>query len=182
MVNDTKQRIPQYLNGYYECRLPVHKQGDDLCVFLLEEDTSADAFEALARQYEEAAVVCRRMAAVARETPGLKVDADTHHIGVKGPVERLEAFVAEGLLQRTPVDEDDRAATEASFTEHLIDAFYDEKSFTVQAAARVVAEKDPELAGLNYVWVRETMDGMVEEGSLEKVGEDRYEVAEEDNA
>jgi hypothetical protein len=90
----------------YELNLPVFKQGDDLhhCITQNPGDLRA-AFEQQACNYNEAARLCRRMAGVAAEVPDLEVYADTHHIGVDGPVGRLESLVNEEIL--TVVEHDD---------------------------------------------------------------------------
>ena len=85
---------------FYVLSLPVWKQGDDLARHLRDEDTVDEAFEAMARRYQDAALYCRRVAAVAREVPGIKVEADTHMIGVYSPASPgMETLEKEGILQ-----------------------------------------------------------------------------------
>ena len=80
----------------------VYKQGDDLAHALNEDGSNgAEAFVALAERYEGAANRCRRLASALSEIPGIKIDADTHHIGVTGSGDLLDRL-AEGedaLLQ-----------------------------------------------------------------------------------
>lgn len=162
-----KSTTPPYLNMIYDARLPCFKQGDDLAHSLRQhpDDVSA-GFEAQARAYDECARLCRRLAGLAAEVPELEIQADTHMISVSGPHERLQALVTEGVLQPSPMDEEDREATEAAFTEQLLDAMDEKGFFMLDQAMTAVAGIDPELEGLNPAWVREVLDGMVTEGSL----------------
>lgn len=179
MTDDTKPRLtPQHTTGYYDCWLPVYKQGDDLFQHLGEEETPAAAFEALAERYEGAAAMCRRLVGVAREMPELRVDADCHHIGVSGPVERMEALVTEGLLQSSDFEEF-RESIHDCFTDTLIDDREGKGPFSEGDAIQRAPQLDTELADLNPVWVLETLAEMVEQGSLRKVA-DKWEVIPEE--
>lgn len=84
----------------YNFHLPVWKQGDDLAHHLEATKTPAEAFEALAQQYEAAAAECRLMAAVAPEVPEMKVSADTHMIMIETPSSPgIEKLVQDEVLQ-----------------------------------------------------------------------------------
>lgn len=84
----------------YELHLPVFKRGCDLHGHI--EDAKGDVAEGFrlqAETYEFAAEMCRKMAGIAKETPELQIEADTHFIGVHGPSEeRLDILVKDGLL------------------------------------------------------------------------------------
>lgn len=84
---------------FYVLSFPVWKQGSDLATHLNEEETSADAFEALAERYESAAAQARQMAAAAREVPAMEVTAGTHHIGIEAPDHPvIDKLVEEDIL------------------------------------------------------------------------------------
>lgn len=86
-------------NKYYDLELPVFKKGDDLSHSIEEaEGNIQKGFLAQASFYEQAASICRRLAGVAAEIPGLAVTADTHMIEVYGPADRLSSLVEEGIL------------------------------------------------------------------------------------
>jgi len=74
----------------YELTLPVYKQGDDFDSYREDGATAAESFRKLAEQYEAAAAICRQMAAVAFETPGLRAEGCTHFIAVTGPGDQLD--------------------------------------------------------------------------------------------
>jgi hypothetical protein len=174
-------KTPHYLLRDYDLTLPVFKQGSDLAGHLhgregQEEHSPRDAFEAMARQYDEAAAQCRRMAGVAAEIPELRVNADAHHIGVNGPAQRLDALVVEGLLSVSPDEEFDETWTETALTEQLFELKDGKGPFSVEDAVREIAAVEADLAGLNPVWVREVFERSVTEGSLVRSG-DLYEVA-----
>lgn len=78
--------------------LPVYKQGCDLAHHLDNEPTVADAFLALAKNYEEAATMCQKVASIASEYP-LEVEADTHWISILGSDEVIERLVQDNLLE-----------------------------------------------------------------------------------
>lgn len=169
-----KATTPHYLKMTYEVRLPCFKQGDDLAHALGQHPGDLPGgFEAQAQAYDECARLCRRLAGLASEV-SLEVQADTHMIMVSGPHERLQPLMDEGVLTRSPMDED-WADTEAAFTEQLLDAMDGKGVFTIEQAMEATAELDPELAGLNPAWVREVLNGMVTEGSLLS-GNDEYRV------
>ena len=168
--------------AYYDLPLPVFKQGDDLAHHLASERTVADAFEALAQQYDAAAAACRRMAGVAREVPDLHVHADTHHIGVHGPVDRLDALVAEELLQREEFDDDEEIDNveaegddpEDVFADGLLDQFAGQDPFSAEeAAARFSSDTGLSLDGES---VARILAEMVDDGDLRRLDDGRYEV------
>lgn len=181
--------MPSEDDAYYELHLPVFKQGDDLAHHLANEETVADAFEALAGQYDAAAALCRRMAGLAREAPGLEVHADTHHIGVHGPVERLDALVVEGVLQREEddpddddldgvEDEEDEEDPEDVFADGLLDQFAGQDPFTAEdAVARFSADTG---LGLDVEVAQRVIAELVEDGDLRRLDDGRYEVVLED--
>lgn len=89
---------------FYELHFPVWKQGDDLARHMDDEETLADAFEALAKQYESAAAEARRMAVAARLVPQMKVRADTHYIEVEAPPHPvMEQLVTDGVLEESRI-------------------------------------------------------------------------------
>jgi hemoglobin-like flavoprotein len=91
----------------YELRLPVFKQGDDLNhqIGAHPQDLSA-ALVSQAENYTEAARLCQRLAAVVKKRPELQIDACTHHIGVDGPTDLLEALVEEGVLESEEIEDE----------------------------------------------------------------------------
>jgi len=170
--------------AYYECPLPVFKQGDDLAHHLEREEATADAFEAMAAQYDAAAAVCRRMVGLAREIPDLEVHADTHHIGINGPVERLDPLVEEGLLSRHELgdeDEDDGAelTPEEAFEEGVLERFAGEPPFRLEEAVEALADEMGISVPVDEAGV--LVSGLVEEGELRILADGRYEVALEDD-
>jgi hypothetical protein len=82
----------------YELHLPVFKQGDDLAFHLKGKTKPADAFLRLAKQYEGAAEICRRVAGRLKEIPKVTVDAGTHMILIDGPEEALVGLVKDKIL------------------------------------------------------------------------------------
>lgn len=92
----------------YEFFLPVFKQGDDLHGHLqANPNDHAKALIGLAEQYEAAAGLCRRVAGVVAETPGVTLDGDTHMIWVYGPAEPLAGLVKDEVLTVPPYDEEE---------------------------------------------------------------------------
>lgn len=95
----------------YEFNLPVFKQGDDLAYNIEQTPNLAEAFTAAAKQYEEAATMCKRMAGIAAETKQMEVDADTHMITIIVPekdVPRFDALVKEEFIYESHLwDEED---------------------------------------------------------------------------
>ena len=81
-----------------------YKQGTDMAGHL-EKASVADALEAFAAQLAAAAKDLRR---VKRIVAGhrVKIDADTHHIGITGPDEVIDKLVAAGLAEVDDEDED----------------------------------------------------------------------------
>lgn len=170
MTDEAPKKTRPFRTAYYDCHLPVFKQGDDLAHHLETEGSPADAFEALAVQYEAAAAHCRRMVGLAREVPEIEVDACTHHIGIRGPAERLGPLVEEGLLA-LDLYEDDVEATREAFADLVLGEFDEAGTFGPAEASGRVAGIDPDLHGLDPAWVTETLEEMVTEGSLERVGD-----------
>jgi hypothetical protein len=75
-----------------------------------DEETTAEAFEALARQYEGAVEECRQMAAASRRVPEMEVRADTHHIEVEAPSNPvIDKLVEDGVLQESQIGADEFA-------------------------------------------------------------------------
>jgi hypothetical protein len=177
MTDEPTKNSSPFLTAYYDCNLPVFKQGDDLAHHLAEEETVADAFEALAVQYEEAAAHCRRMVGLVREVPEIDVDACTHHIGIKGPAVRLDPLVEEGLLSRSCDDEEEVEGIRDGFTELVLDEFNGKGSFLPQDAADRLSELDEDFTGMDPVWVLATLEEMVVEGSLVREAEGHYRVS-----
>lgn len=175
-----------FKTAYYDFLLPVFKQGDDLAYHLSEtEGAVADAFEALAAQYEGAAAKCRRMAGVAREVPELKVTADTHNIFVQGPVERLSPLVEQELLSPSVCAEGSEGAFACAFMEHVLHEFDEKGSFTVHEVLDRLPEVDEDFTGVSPVWAQEILEEMVEASvgkgprqmrALQRRGEGVYEV------
>jgi hypothetical protein len=91
----------------YELSLPVFKKGDDMAHQLEKHFSVEAALNGQAGFYEDAAKVCRRLAAVAKEHP-LEVQADTHTIVVAGAPEYvLDSLVTEDVLVVVDYDEPD---------------------------------------------------------------------------
>lgn len=94
-------------NSTYDFHLPVFKQGDDLHHHIQRNPGAPEkALLGLAEQYEEASRLCRRVAAVVAETPGVELFADTHMIQVTGPTAALTGLVADEVLTATPFDDE----------------------------------------------------------------------------
>ena len=74
---------------------------------------------------------------------------------------------------------EDRRATHAAFTESLLEMLDGKGVFTTEVAVAYVAQSDDDLGGLNPVWARETLEGMIVEGSLERAGENLYKVVDD---
>ena len=96
----------------YEPNLGYFKKGDDLTAMIGQAKSLTEALAAHATMLEEDAKILRRLAGLAAEEPSLQVDADCHMINLSGPEERLEALVAEGVVQVFDLDEDDDEDTE----------------------------------------------------------------------
>jgi hypothetical protein len=94
---------------YYTLFLPVFKQGDDLSHHQNQNNppNQAKAFSGLAEQYISAAEICRKMSKVLETSPEIEVEADTHHIGLFGPVNLLDPLVEEGILSKDEVEDDE---------------------------------------------------------------------------
>jgi len=93
MTDETPKKTRPFRTAYYDCHLPVFKQGDDLAHHLETEESPADAFEALAVQYEAAAAHCRRMVGLAREVPEIEAP----------PSPVMEKLVEDGVLQESQI-------------------------------------------------------------------------------
>jgi hypothetical protein len=92
----------------YELHLPVFKPGDDLAQHLQKNPGKpSQAMVGLAEQYEAAASLCRRVAAVAAETPSVVIQGDTHTITVEGPEAALAGLEADAILTATPWDHEE---------------------------------------------------------------------------
>ena len=165
-----------FLRRHYDLPLPVFKEGDDVALQLCGDAGPQEAFEALALQYEQAAALCRTMAGVASWCPQLELAVRTNYIGVRGPSDRLDPLVVEGILQVDGDEADlDQAMVEGVLAEHVFDFFETRGPFTVEDVLREIPKVDGDLEGLNPVWVREVLDRWVTEGSLIHAG-DRYQV------
>ena len=94
----------------YELNLPYFKKGDDLLHHLdATKGNIPEAFKQHAEALEYAASMCRRMASVAVEVPGIEVQADTHMITITGPTEQLEILTQgeNSLLDKCPWYDDE---------------------------------------------------------------------------
>lgn len=95
----------------YEFNLPVFKQGDDLAYNIEKTPNLAEAFKTAAKQYEEAANMCKRMSGIAAEIEDLEVQADTHMIMFTVPekdIPQFDALVKEEFLYESHLwDEED---------------------------------------------------------------------------
>ena len=95
---------------HYELYLPVFKQGDDFDYHKRNADNVAEAFKRLAKQYEEAAQICNRVAGVIAECKDkhLIVDGCTHSISIQTSDEyNFEGLVADDILSVCEFDEED---------------------------------------------------------------------------
>ena len=82
----------------FELSLGVYKVGDDLAGHLEQANNDPkEGFMRMAKQYEEAAMICKRMAGIASES-NLKVAADCHFVSITGTDARLDALANEGIL------------------------------------------------------------------------------------
>lgn len=79
-------------------QLPVWKQGDDLDYCIENNENLSDAFMDQAAAYEEAANLCKKMAAAASEND-FEVFAETHNIEVSGNEKVISKLIKDGTLE-----------------------------------------------------------------------------------
>jgi hypothetical protein len=176
------------MTSRYDLHLPVYKQGDDLSEHLEQQekldggghdgDHVADAFEELAQRYEEAAAICRRIVGVAREVPGLEVDADCHYIAITGPWDRLDSLVNAGLLSHDSCEDEEREGLEEELEGAITELLGGSGEAGGSPRTEVVAGREDALTGLlgarnrhwegvNPAWVLEVFRAMVTSGQVE---------------
>lgn len=97
--------------------LPVFKRGDDLDYCIENNETLTDAFMDQAATYEEAASLCKRMAAVASEH-NLEVFAQTHNIEISGNEKVIDKLIKEGVLQECEDEDFDEDDEEDDYEEY----------------------------------------------------------------
>lgn len=85
---------------FFDLNLPVFRVGDDLQYWL--DETKGDAklaFKKLAGQYEEAAIICKRMANVMAEYEDIQIEsANYYNILVSGLDSSVGGLVSDGIL------------------------------------------------------------------------------------
>lgn len=97
--------------------LPVFKMGDDLGYCIENNETLTDAFMDQAASYEEAANLCKKMAAIASEYE-LDVYAATHTIEVSGEENVIDKLIKEQILQEDEFEDECENDCECEFCEY----------------------------------------------------------------
>lgn len=92
---------------YYTLFLPVFKQGDDLSNYLNDNGSNgSQAFSELAKQYEDAAEICKKVSdCIIKNEKLITVDAGTHHIGFSAPKKAVKELIHQNILQEENFDE-----------------------------------------------------------------------------
>jgi len=85
----------------------VFKQGDDLAYKIkVNNGNLAEAFRDQADAYQDASEICRKLAGVCAETPGMDVIADCHMVQIDGPPETLAVLAKDGFVEIEEFDDD----------------------------------------------------------------------------
>ncbi len=100
-----------------ELHLPYFKQGDDLAHHLSQLSSVEEALEAHANQLEFAASILRKVRAIVAHQ-GVKIEADTHFIGIEGPDEVIEALIDSNHATRS-FDEDEEDEFDEGEADHV---------------------------------------------------------------
>lgn len=92
--------------GYYNLWLPVFKQGDDLSHYLNENGTNgADAFLEMAKQYEDAAEICKKVAdCISKSKSDITIDACTHHIGISARKTSVKTLLSQNIISEDIIE------------------------------------------------------------------------------
>ncbi len=95
---------------YYELMMPCYYPAEDMQFFLDKTDNDPDAFLKLSKLYQDASNLCRRLAGIALETPGVEVYTTASSIEIYGPTSRLDCLVDEEIL--LPLKDDSEEESE----------------------------------------------------------------------
>jgi len=181
-MSDATRKPPIFLTGQStaDLHLRVRRPGEDLAQHLGYPPDMRAAFENLAKHYEEGARKCRRLAGLAAEVDDLSVIAEFDRISVRGPVERIEALVREGILEREPFAEERERETYRQELSVTLLALLASSEAPLRGPEWVGVVRGPttqkglmgrlEAAGwwkrINPEFVRETLDWMVRKGEI----------------
>jgi len=178
-VDDLAEDMPAHVFARYDCLLPVSLPGNDLRD-QLKHWPPGRAFLWLAKRYDAAAAQCRRVGGVLKELSDIEIRADGHDIVISASSEALEPLRDEGVLQRSPEEQQESWETKEAFSAALPTEMTElGLPFSLSDVLKWFENRYEELCGLNPAWVRLQLENMTREGLLQDVGDGKYVVKDE---